>query len=92
MLRSALAEAGYFAALVAGHLVAWLPVGLLVLQDDLEPFRVDALVLLEPRAAVADVGHVPAKATEWGTTLPFLADYRLFSDGTALLLAQGRQP
>ena len=90
VLRSALGEAGYFASLVVVTAVAWLPMGALLTSR-----RPGVLLGSTPwyywslAQQVADAGRVPATATEWGTTLPFLADYRLFSDGTALMLAQG---
>ena len=88
VLRSALGEAGYFVSHPHGHRLAWLPIGLL-LRRTWGPLGSPPWYYWNLAQQVADAGQVPATATEWGTTLPFLDDYRLFSDGTALFLTEG---
>ena len=89
VLRDAGGEAVYLAAMVVVSLTAWLPVGILVLRTTWAPLGSTPWYYWSLAQQVADVGHVPATSVEWGTTLPFLADYRLLSTGTAMMLTQG---
>src|SRR5690242_13559987 len=89
VLRNAGAEFGYAVGLAAVAFVAWLPVGQLVIRTTWGPTGSTPWYYWSLAQRVADTGHLPATTVEWGSTLPFLADYRLMSTGTALLLAQG---
>jgi hypothetical protein len=89
VLRSAGLEAGYLAAMVAVTWLAWLPVGLQTLRTTWAMAGSTPWYYWSLAQQVAHAGHVPATSVEWGTTLPFLDDYRLLSTGTAMLLTQG---
>jgi hypothetical protein len=89
LLRLALPEVGYLAALTFVAGVAWLPVGALVVRTTWSPLGPTPWYYWSLAAKIAHVGHVPATAAEWGTTTSFLDDYHLFSTGTAMLLTQG---
>jgi hypothetical protein len=88
VLRHAGGEAGYLAGIVLVSALTWLPIALLVLRTTWSLIGSTPWYYLGLAQRVANVGHVPSTATEWGTTLPFLDDYRLLSTGTATLLTQ----
>ena len=88
VLRLALPELGYLAALLLVTAVSWLPVGALVVQTTWGPLGSTPWYYWSLADKIAQAGHVPETATEWGTTLPFLDDYHLFSTGTAMLFTQ----
>jgi hypothetical protein len=69
-------------------LVTWLPVGILSWQTSWTPLGGTSWYYwgLAQQAAVA--GHLPATSVEFGTTVPFLGDYPLFTLGAAALLVQ----
>lgn len=91
--RRALAPSGpdlvYLGGLLLTGVVSWLPVGLLVARTTWGPLGSTPWYYAGLARQIADMGHVPATAREFGTTLPFLADYRFFSTGTAMLLDSG---
>ncbi|HET6560436.1 MAG TPA: DUF6541 family protein [Marmoricola sp.] len=89
VLSHALPELGYLAALVALSFVVWLPVGLVVLETSWAPVGPTSWYYWGLAEQIADAGHVPATSLEWGTTVSFLDDYKLFSAGTAALLVVG---
>lgn len=91
VLRQAVGEAGHLAAVVGVAAVSWLPIGALVLRTTWAPLGSTPWFYWNLATQVAAAGHVPATTTEWGTSLPFLDDYHLFTTGTAMLLAQGGQ-
>jgi hypothetical protein len=89
VLRRALPDVAYLGALLLAALVTWWPVGLLVLRTTWGPLGSTPWYYGGLAHQVADSGGVPATSKEFGTTLPFLADYRFFSTGTAMLLDAG---
>jgi hypothetical protein len=88
VLRLALPELQYLAALLVVTAVAWFPVGFLVLRTTWGPIGSTPWYYWSLAAKIARAGHVPSHSTEWGTKVPFLDDYHLFSTGTAYLLTQ----
>ncbi len=88
ILRLALPEAQYLAALLAVAAVVWFPVGFLVLRTTWGPIGSTPWYYWSLAAKIARAGDVPSHSTEWGTKVPFLDDYHLFSTGTAYLLTQ----
>jgi hypothetical protein len=74
--------------MVLATAVTWLPIGVLVAQTTSGPLSSTPWYYWNLADTIAHVGHVPQTSTEWGTTLPFLDDYHLFSTATAMLLAQ----
>lgn len=85
VLREIGGEVRYFAVILLVTAVSWLPMGLLVARSDRGPLGSTPWYYWDLAAQVARAGRVPDVATEWGTSLPFLGDYRLFSTGTAML-------
>lgn len=88
VLRLALPEAQYLGALLAVTAVVWFPIGFLVLRTSWGPIGSTPWYYWSLAAKIARAGHVPSHSTEWGTKVPFLDDYHLFSTGTAFLLTQ----
>lgn len=75
-------------AIAGVALLTWLPMLVLVLRTSWGPLGSTPWYYASLASRIAGVGHVPALTTEWGTRLPFLDDYHLFSTGTAMLLAE----
>jgi hypothetical protein len=67
VLRHAGGEAGYFAGIVVVTVLTWLPVALLILRTTWGLIGSTPWYYLSLAQRVADVGHVPSTATEWGT-------------------------
>jgi hypothetical protein len=68
--------------------LAWLPMGLLVWQTTWGPLGGTSWYYSALAQQTAAAGHLPATSVEFGTTVPFLSDYPLFTLGTAFLNVQ----
>jgi hypothetical protein len=88
VLRQALPEIGYLTALLAVTVITWLPVGVLIFRTTWGPLGSTPWYYWSLADKIARAGVVPDSTKEWGTTLPFLDDYQLFSSSTAMLLTQ----
>ena len=86
VLRSVWPDLGYLAAVAAVSCLVWLPLGVVVVGTTWAPLGSTPWYYGDLAQQIADNGHIPATSQEWGTTVPFLADYRLFSAGTAALV------
>jgi hypothetical protein len=76
------------AGLAVLSLVVWLPIGLLNLRTSWAVLGSTPWYYWDLARQVAQAGHVPARSVEWGTSVPFLDDYHLFTTATASLLTQ----
>ncbi len=88
VLRGAGAEARYAAGILLTTAVGWLPAGIAVWSTSWAPLGSTPWYYYFLASQVAETGRIPASIPEWGTQVPFLADYRLLSTGTAMLLTQ----
>jgi hypothetical protein len=82
-----LGEAGWGASALVLAMLTWLPVGLVSWATTWGPLGSTSWYYWGLAQQTAEVGHLPATSVEFGTVVPFLSDYPLFTTGTASLLA-----
>ena len=81
-------EVAWGLAVLLVGLLAWAPVGLLMWQTTWAPLGGTSWYYSDLAQQTAAAGHLPATSVEFGTTVPFLSDYPLFTTGTAFLNLQ----
>jgi hypothetical protein len=88
-LRAVLAAGGRRLVEVGGLTgLVFLPLGAAILRTTWSPLGSTPWYYYGLARQVAELGHLPATSSEFGTTTPFLNDYHLFTTGTAMLLVQ----
>lgn len=88
VLAAAWVDLLYGLGLAALSLVVWLPIFVLNLRTSWGVLGSTPWYYWNLAAQVAHAGHVPSRSLEWGTSVPFLDDYHLFTTATASLLTQ----
>ena len=87
-LRTARGEAAYLGAAAGLAVLAWSPLGLLVWgATSVGSLASTPWYYWGLARQVLESGHFPETSVEFGETVPFLADYPLFSASTAMLMA-----
>lgn len=86
VLRRAGSEAAYFGALAAISLLAWLPIGALLWGTRGGTIAATPWYYWGLARQILANGHFPDTSVEFATTVPYLADYPLFSAGTAMVM------
>lgn len=88
VLRTARNEAAYFGGAAGLTLLAWSPIGLLVwAATSAGTLASTPWYYWGLARQILVTGHFPETSVEFGEAVPFLADYPLFSAGTAMVMA-----
>lgn len=88
VLRTARRDAAYLGSAAGLALLAWAPLGLLVwAATSVGTLASTPWYYWGLARQILDTGHFPETSVEFGETVPFLADYPLFSSGTAMVMA-----